>query len=473
VSTLDDLIAWGEMLATQDVRRAFPGAAIPEQTIDAAARERASDALRPGEVITLVERVRAEDASDEARAALRIVTPLYLAAAAPALEETCRTHRASALASWAGNVDAALAAEPDRQERRTIARQFLTALDRLESLDADRSGARDEAARRLGLGDAHALWVASRDPARAEATAEIERGFVVPTDDAVVTSVRQSARRSAIPDEPIAPYDVPRLAWFPEHRKLLAAGRLRGVLRGLAGPLRFREEDGGPKLDDAGALAVSTAFDGIFRPALVVLGTWGGPKGLLETLDAFGRAARATFVAATRGAPALGRSDPAFAFAAGALFRGIGGTSAGLRAAELPGDDGFVEAIRLEKLIDTRRAWGAAAAEGASPSSRDAIARRAGARPLSLAEGDAAAREDGDPSSRLTGLIFATLLEERLLTRFGRAWFCRPDAGTYVRDVWAADCDESPRRMARALSLGTMDSAPLIEACLPMKGRVC
>lgn len=422
MTKLEDLVAWAE-----------------DFDADGPVRERALESLRPASIAALLA------AGERSRGALRVAAPLYLRRAASDLERTYRARRAEALAPWQGDVDAALAAEPDPAERHAIAGRFRDATERLMKLREERDAARDEGARRAGARDARALRLAGREPEAAGAADEVERGFVGPTDDALASAVRERARGAGLGGGPITPEDVPRMSWLPDRRELLGPSGVRGVLRDLAAGLGLDAEP---------------------RPA----STWGGPRALRDALSAFGPAARARFVGVTRGRAARATCDPAFTFAAEALFSGILASRSGLRASGLPDDEALLSEIRLEKLIEARQAWAVLASEDA-PDRRAALLLRAGGRPLAPGEKDGLDHDERDPAARLAGISFAILLEERLRTRFGHAWFTRPEAGAYLRDLWAAEPDATPRVMAGDLALGTMDSAPLLEACQP-KGRV-
>ena len=420
MSALDDLIVWDESKA------AGP------------ARERVEDALRPEAVAAVLERA---NGSIRERAEARLVVRHYLRGP---LDDRLRAERREAASPWNGRVDASLAAEDDPERRRTIADEFAARLRRLERLAEERDGARDEAARRAGVPDARALLARLRDPDAVLGADEVERGFVEPTDAAVEDAVRSWARREGLRDGIVVAADVPRMAWLAGFSSWLPEVAAGPVVRRIASDLRLA---GAPPADGPR-----------------------GAKGVVDALDALGRSLHATFLEEARGTHAPALADPAFGLAAGALFRGLVATRPGLRAAGLPEDDLLLEALRLERLIETRRAWGELR-EPFDRSGRHQMARRTGGRPFSPQEAEGADFDPGTGDAALTGRIFAALVEERLKTRFGHAWFARHDAGTYLRDLWAAEVEETPRRMAEALALGTMDSAPLIESCMPTKGR--
>jgi hypothetical protein len=113
----------------------------------------------------------------------------------------------------------------------------------------------------------------------------------------------------------------------------------------------------------------------------------------------------------------------------------------------------------LEDLIDARRAFAVGAS--APPESL-----RFAGRPRSPAE-----RPPEDGWGYLRGAMLAALLEERLMSRFGRAWFDAPAAGTYLQELWASGPDGTPESVASSWGLGTMDSSPLLESFRLRKGR--
>lgn len=248
---------------------------------------------------------------------------------------------------------------------------------------------------------------------------------------------------------------------------------MAGVLRRLGAALGLDPDVAGARLEAVSPAPVAPAsHDAVLPRAIVVLGQWGGTRGLADAFEAFGRATRATFLNRVRGVTACALADPAFACAAGMLFRRIASTPSGLRFAAAPESADLVAELRLEETIAARLAWANLAARGASSSMWEPLQRRAAARPVAPGEGEAADRDATHPATRLRGIMFAVMLEERLLSRFGRAWFTARDAGAMLRDLWAAEPDENVVSMAASLGLGTMDSSPLLEAYRLGKGRV-
>jgi hypothetical protein len=475
MTSLSDVAAWRVMGASRELSEAHPGIAISRAPDDPALRERVQDALRPEALRALVATTGADSktaAAASARVALSICVPAYLEAQAPELELRCRTRRRIELAPWGGDVDAALASEPEPRERRAIEDRFKVAADRLAVGESERLAARDEGARRLGPPDARGLRRVAREPGAVAAVSELERGFIAPLDDAVARAVRERWRgRPGGALNAQDSCDVPVMSWLPDRRRLCPAAGIAAILRRLGATLRFDPDTDGFRLEAVNPAPAGTTVWELAAPrAVVVLGTWGGPIGLADAFEAFGRAARATFLSSTRGPSSLWRVDPAYATAAGTLFRRIADSAAGPLFASNPAADARDE-LRLEALIAARRTWGTLAADDRSPSEARAVSLRAGGRVLAPGEAERSERDESDPWARLCGLMFGVLVEERLLSRFGRTWFSLPRAGSFLRDLWASETEGGARSMATAMGLGTMDSAPLFEAFRLGKGR--
>jgi len=475
MNSLADVAAWRARCATLEFSEAHPGISIEPHADRPTLRDHVTDALRVENLRALV--ASAANPTDApaaaaARMALRICIPAYLDAQAPDLEERCRAQRRSASALWAGDVDAALAQEADPARRRALDADFRDACDRLARGESERLAARDEGARRIGASDARSLRRCARAPGAPEAADEVERGFIAPLDDAVARAVQERWRalRGRVPDAPER-CDVPVMSRLTDRRPLFPARHVNGVLRRLGAALRLDPDAGGCRIETlAPAPANTEVHESIAPRAIIVVGSWGGPAGLADALDAFGRAARATFLMAVRGPDAPWRVDPAYAMSAATLFRRIAESPMGPLFASNPNDEARGE-LRLETLIAARRAWDALRAENDAPEAARLASLRAGGRPLAPGEAEVAERDEEDAWGRLRGLIFGLLVEERLLSRFGWAWFTLPEAGSLLRELWASEPDGDAGSMASALGLGTMDSAPLLEAFRLGKGR--
>jgi len=73
---------------------------------------------------------------------------------------------------------------------------------------------------------------------------------------------------------------------------------------------------------------------------------------------------------------------------------------------------------------------------------------------------------DGDPAAAasLRGAILGLLLEERLLTRFGRAWFASTRARGWLTTMWEAEPDHTAEELAAAGELGAFEPTPVLDA---------
>jgi hypothetical protein len=450
MTPVHDVIAWRGRLAARLYDETYGTHLAAGLPTDPVQDERAQDALRP-------DHVRQAISSETPSSAARVLVPAYVDAAGSVLDRAARLRRAEALLPWNGDVDAALAGEPDDTRRADIEAAFRRALEGSAATEAERDAARDEAAHAIGCADeldARRRIHVPLTPAQAE---ELERGFVAPLDDVVAAHGFDLGRDDGggVGGGTMRPCDVPRLVWQPDRVDIASSGAAVRWVRGTATTLRLDPDAGGMRLEHiAPAPPRPRVWEEIAPRAIVVAGSWGGPWGLALTLEAAGRAMHATFVRTVRGAHAWACADPAYGWAAAWLFRRIAASVAG-PLARLDPEGRMRGRLAFEDLVTLRRAL--------------VEAPRAGARPLST--GESASRSTGDESSRVRGAILATLIEERLLSRYGRAWFDEPAAGHYLRDLWAAEPDGDPASMAAAWGLGTMDSSPLIEAFRLRKGR--
>ena len=456
MTPLATLEAWHALRQSRDLAHRFPGFRTVSPSDEGPLSERVADVVRPDRMRELVEAAR----NGGARGPLRLATPAWIRLATARLDDEVRARCDEALSPWAGDVDAFLAAEDDPAERSAIAVRHARQWDRLRAAREELAGARDAAAREVGAEDLLALRVLGCEPGAEARVGAYERGFMEPLDGAIGEAVRERRRRDG--DDPSAPMraeDVPAMAWLAPWRRRLAAPAIATVLRRLGGTI-------GPVSGDDGALleAVATpppraeAFERVRPRPVVVLGSWGGPLGLARTLDAFGRAQRAAFCARAWASEASASGDPAFDVAAGVLLRRLGTSQTCLAEAGIRPEADMLQALRLEEAIAPRAAWARAAGNE----------RRASGRPETPGAGAWRFRREGDDSDAvLRGTTYAVLVEERVMTRWGRGWFFDRRAGAYLRDLWAGEAGESPESMAEACGLGTMDPSPLLERYRP------
>jgi hypothetical protein len=172
-----------------------------------------------------------------------------------------------------------------------------------------------------------------------------------------------------------------------------------------------------------------------------------------------------------RGAAEARWCDPAFAVAAEVLCRRLilsrpVRAQIGLRTGESLRLD-----LRFEEAVAVRMGWSYLVSvldRGGSRGERlESAIRRAAGRPATALDAVWIREEDPVGAAILRGTVYALLLEERLMIRYGRDWFRSTAARDLLRECWEAEPGESAESMARALDLGTIEPTPIIEGCRP------
>ena len=172
-----------------------------------------------------------------------------------------------------------------------------------------------------------------------------------------------------------------------------------------------------------------------------------------------------------RGPEAWTGADPAFGAAAGVLFRRLV-LNPVFTARFGPRDRSrWLEDLRYQEAITPRKHWARLriALLGAEGVMRDVTriwSRAAGDSPPSEAE-DWLFDPDPAGAELLRGEVLGGLLEDDLMTRFGRGWFEKRAAGSYLQELWEADPDETAESMASSLGLGTIEPAPIMDLFRP------
>jgi hypothetical protein len=334
-------------------------------------------------------------------------------------------------------VDAALAAEPDREARRAIQDGRLRAIEnRLGPLLADARARREEAAREAGAASPEALLAgaAGLDLAAVAAAGE---GLLAATDGVVGPALAVAA--AAALGDAAAPEaaDLPRVVRAPQLEHEVTSAAARDV---AARTLELVELDlpGGPAV-----------------PA-------GGREGLalwLETLGALG--ARLAAAGASPRLPAEARllADPALARASGLLLEGLPADPAWLaRAAGVRDAEAVARAAGTARLLAARAAAARAVAlRGAdeAPMSRALGVEWPAA--LGLADGLAGL----SPADELRALALSAALRAHLRERHGARWFADPRAGRLLRELWLEGGNLDPEALARELGAPGLDPGPL------------
>jgi len=294
-------------------------------------------------------------------------------------------------------------------------------------------------------------------------------------DEAVERSARDRRLRAPSLSEPEHPADGPWLRDLVQHASRFGREGVPTVLRVVGGALGADPDAGGPGIRIAAAPPLgSRPWIGPDRPG-VSLGRAEGPGALRAALAAFGRAARACFVNDVAGPAGLVGADPAFEAAAGVLFRRLVLSPAFRSRFGPAADEGLDADLRLEEALAPRAAWTylelarRRRSNEASPVDGEArrALRRALGRPAAVDELRDVLATDPRGAAGLRGTVLALLLEERLMSRWGRGWFLEPRAGTFLREVWEAETGQTAESVADGLDLGTIEPTPILDGCRP------
>ena len=442
----------------------FPSCDPEHCLVDASvATERLQDALRAEPVRTVLERARLAG-----RARLRWLVIPYLDLSARPADREARVRWSRCADRDGGFAQHALsAASPS--ERESVRRRWTRAVDELDDCLEQRLLDAERAAVRAGASDVPELLRGPRESSDGELLGKrAERVWIAPSDDRVLREARdrlaRAERRLGPLDEGLADTILARLADCndvgPE------PGGWRGIVRRIGSGLGFDPDGRGPRLD-AGLVSgwdVPVWALAPERPRLALGESVRGPGGGRAALAALGSALRATWIRARHGDQALLGIDPACRSAAQTLFARLVGCERFADWAGVPRRDSWIADVRFEQEIEVRRWWargGAWLAEAGAPAGESW--RRATGRADPPDARLLAARWDVDPLDRLRGSSYAVLLEERLRSRWGRAWFADRGAGRWLAEVWDAEALEGPEIVADSWGLGRMDAAPLIE----------
>lgn len=399
-------------------------------------RERLADALRPESVAEALEAARgtpAGPAGEEARRRLRLLIPAYLAEAIRDLRrESPRDARPDRIAeaSWTS----------DRVERERAFADLVEDSARRLELETERRAIFDRVAVRAGAADARALLDATAPVPPATFLDHVERSAIAPLDEAVARGASRRRRRSpwCTGNRPL-PVEEPFLERLGDRAGLYPVAVVRAAAREVARAI------GG----EAGAADPEER---------------GGPGGLVLAFRALGfrlHAAASVRLGVPPGA------DPAFGYAWGQLFARVAARPKGLDRFIPPIDDECRRDVAFEAALVPRRMW--ARASGLPPWEPEQIRReeRASGRPTSAAYRISSPRAPVERSAPLRGALLALHLEERLLSRFGYAFWEAPAGRAFLEETVEAERGETAESVAAALGAGTMDASPILDAYRP------
>lgn len=277
---------------------------------------------------------------------------------------------------------------------------------------------------------------------------DFTRGAVEVMDDTVAAAGRERSRRfgGLAPGSEDLAAAVPALSSLADHDGLFPAKALVPILRQLGGRLGLDPEVSLPRL---------------------LLGSRRGPGGLVRALGGFGRSARATFLSRLRGRDDLEGCDVAFGEAAEVLFRRLVLSTRFGSWSGLSPEGNWLADLRFEEAVGHRLAWTylVLASEGVvGPTGRTAkLFERATGRPATPDQVGRTWDLDPEGAAVLRGTVLGLLLEERLMTRFGKLWFMDRGAGRFLREFWEGERGETAESMAATLELGRIEPTPIVD----------
>ena len=430
--------------------------------------DRLRDLIRPECVRQAFEEARSApetSSGEESRVSLRLLLAPFLAVA-------CEASRAEFGRAAPGPDRRTLFAigtyARDPRERATALRKFSESADRSRDLDGALREVFEAAARGAGAPGLAGILAATAPGPTADFLDDVERRGVAPLDPTVAREAAERWRRSPWRESgsrPASEWEVPFLERLGDRSPLFPAGRVRDALRGIATEFGSDPDAGGPQIvAPLSPWGFATAWEPHGGPARVAPGSHGGPGGLRDGLAALGLSLRHQVRSACGASPG---SDPAFRWASAELFARIASRQRGLGRWVPPLDEAVRRDLSFEAALTPRVAW--ALGSGAPPESEEVGGRlmRATGRPPSPARLLVLGSLPEEPTARLRGLLLAILLEERLLLRHGYLWWESRAARGLLVDLWAAESGETPRSVASALGLGTMDPSPLADAYRP------
>lgn len=442
--------------------------------------ERVADHLRPSDVAEALEQARAagsEPAGEPQRLALRSRSRPFLArSSADQDRELDERHGASP----AGGYESALAGLDDPDDRTALYRRWQQMEAELQSLREERAHARVEACRCVGADSPRELLAAEHPRALQPLVESFERGAIAPLDKAVAAAAldRRRAASSLLIDGE-HPADSPWLEWRTGALDPSARNLIAGLLRRVGPWVGADPDAGGPRLvTDCRVEARSRLANPASGPPVILLGALGGVWGTALALARLGQAVRFGFLVETRGAAAARWSDPAFPVAVQALYRRLPFSVAFRERFGLDWPPALLAALRFQEAVAPRLGWAYlveimnGASEGRFSGIENVSAgetiRRATGRPATIRQLLEIAEGDPEGAAILRGTVLGLLVEERLLSRFGRDWVAAPAAHRWLRGLWEAEPEQTAESLALAADLGTIEPTPLLDGCRPM-----
>ena len=439
---------------------------------DGRLEEGVADGLRAEQVASCYEAAR--DAApgrdgEQARARFRSVARFFLdRSSVEASLEIAERFRETP-----GAFELLLSRSEDDAERLRLHEAWIRHERRLLPARLARRRSRDQAAREVGASSSTVFLALEQPAALAALRDRFARGVIEPLDRAVRAASVERQRRSRLGGHPA---DGPRLAALAEHRAIVPGSSIAAALRRIGSMVGWDPDAVRPAaIADSAEATWPELYVTPDRGPVILLGAVHGPAGLARGLGTLGLAARAAFLRERR-REATHWTDPAFECSVDLIFRRLLHAPSSREWLDLGENPEAAADLRLEQALAHRLAWAylvlalATTDDPADPPGEEVTEEtleRALGRPAT--PGEKAAVVDGDPrgAAVLRGTVFALLLEERLLTRFGRDWVRDRGARRMLHECWEAEPDENVESMAAALSLGTIEPTPILDGCRP------
>lgn len=202
----------------------------------------------------------------------------------------------------------------------------------------------------------------------------------------------------------------------------------------------------------------------------------GGPTSLATCLGAMGVALRKTFVGRQQSVANFYWGDPALLFGVQGLFRRLAVNPRWLSEYGIQVDAALAEGLLTGELLAPRILWAYVASAGSldgGPTTEEIGMN------WRRATGDGPTMEDRllmeslhpPDLSRLRGLAYGLLMEESILSRFGRDWYRSTGAYRWLREIWDGETGQSAEQMADAAGIGTIDGSPIHDRSLQALDR--
>jgi hypothetical protein len=336
-------------------------------------------------------------------------------------------------------VDAALAAEPDRELRSALQNARIRAIEnRLGGLVAEARQRREEAAREVGAASPEELLAGAAGLDLA-ALAEGATRFLDAGDDLAAQALDRLARDAlGVAGDDVDAADLPRLVRAPHLEADLPAREAAGAVSRTLELLHLDAPRGTP---------AGSGLEGLAAYA--------------EALREAGALAAASGVSPRLPPEARLLPDPALARGAGALLEGLLAEGAWIsRVLRLPDPEPVSRSAAAVRLLMARAgAEGVRAAAGLGDD--DGLSRALGL-PwppiLRLADGLAGL----GPADDLRGRTLGAVLRAHLQEAHGSRWFAEAAAGGLLRELWLEGGRLDPEELAGELGAPGLDPEDLL-----------